>query len=189
MDLDASFIAGFIKDNFGNAGMSLEKANTLKSLVDKYKVDALDIETANQYSVISVSFGKLGSLVTRRIQSIENPIELSYEEGSSDFLCIKCKTDKILWTDFEETEPYNRQSGLYCDGASWNGLELVKTHSEYREFESTEKYKDFISNLSFGISGFHYNDYWKSVRFGLVIGNESVNEFISTFRNVVGKNK
>ena len=120
------------------------------------------------------------------MQKIENNKPLKYESGNYDYVSIVAnKTTRILWTDFSDIEPYNRQSGLYCDGASFSMLgEPVKEKEYYREFISIKEYN---SNISFGVWGFDYNSFYGSVRFGLSIKKEKVDEFILKLRNVINK--
>lgn len=174
-------LLNFIEENKKAGGLVDQQRDLLSELVDKYKK-----QPEKGDSIITADFGLLGSVIVRNITEIEEDSILKYEPGSYDYISIQySKIRKILWTDYNDTEPYNRQSGLYCDGATFDWLgKPVKELEDYREFD---KSVDANCNLSFGIWGFSWNSYYKTVSFGLAIKTEDVDVFLSTLRQIIGK--
>lgn len=179
---DLLFLANFIEENTKSGGLSKDISNQIEILWNEYKLPVV----INDCSIICADFGNLGSLVIRHVKSVEEEKELKYESGSYDYIHIQSdSTRRILWTDYKDTEPYNRNSGLYCDGASFKMLgEPVKTLPEYREFDVTHSY---LNNICFGVWGYHYNDFYNCVTFGLAIETNKVNEFIEKLRKLINK--
>lgn len=180
---ETNFMVNFLFDQIKTGEIDQNFADAVKELWDKYKLPNVDSNCA----IITAEFGKLGSLVVRNVKSIDEPISsLKYERGSYDYVSIISDVKRtILWTDYDSIEPYNRQGGLYADGSSFSSLGLpVLEKEEYREFDSTHEY---ISNTSFGIWGYSFNDYWKHVRFGMSIEKTKVDEFITELRKIIGK--
>jgi len=174
-------LGNFIHENKMAGGLSKEKADEVKVLWDTYKLT----EITNDCTIIEADFGRLGSLIIRDIIETDKEQTLKYESGSYDFISIRCKQRNILWTDYEEIEPYNRQSGLYCGGASFSHMGLpVKETNRYREFNF--KY-DCPSNISFGVWGFSYNDYYQTVQFGICLKKDEVDLFIERLRKIIDK--
>jgi hypothetical protein len=179
---DIFSLGNFISEQTKAGGLNETINEIVKALWNEYK--EFDIKT--DCTIITADFGRLGSLVFRTVDEYEDNKPLIYKEGSYDYISIisKC-TKRILWTDYNDTEPYNRQSGLYCDGASFESLgHPVKQTKEYREFNSTINY---IINISFGVWGYSYNTYYNSITFGICIKNNKVDEFVNKLRIILGK--
>jgi hypothetical protein len=178
---EALFLADFINENMKSGKLTSETNEQVESLWNQYKLS----EVKEGRTIINADFGVLGSLVLRKIINADKEYKLEYKSGSYDYISVKCSTRRILWTDYSKTEPYNRQGGLYCDGASFEGLgSPVKETPEYREFDATDKY---TSNITFGVWGYKYNDFYGSILFGLCIKNELVKEFIEKLRQIIKK--
>lgn len=174
-------LGNFIHENKMVGGLPIEKAEKVKELWNAYKLD----EITKDCSIIVGDFGNLGSLIIREVIETKPFQKLKYEEGSYDFVSIVSKQRSILWTDYSDIEPYNRQSGLYCGGASFEYTgEPVKKEYGYREFDFAYNH---LSNISFGVWGFEYNDYYQTVRFGICLKKEHVDEFIDKLRKIIGK--
>ena len=173
-------LLGFISENTMAGGMQQEVAEKIEALWNEYKENSLK----KNCSIITGDFGKLGSVVIRKISTFE-PMNFKYESGSYDYVSIKCDTTRILWTDYQDIEPYNRSGDLYCDGASFEMLgKPIKEVEDYREFNATSNYK---SNISFAVWGFDFNDFYGSVRFGMCIKNDKVDEFMNKLRTIINK--
>lgn len=180
---DTMFLANFIKEHLIAGTLSKETADKIKQLWNKFKLPNIGLGC----SVISADFATLGSLVIRTIDSLNEgtDIILTYKSGIYDYISIiSNSTRRILWTDYKNIEPYNRNSGLYCDGASFESLGTPINHSTYREFDSSDNY---TSNISLGLWGFDYNDFYGFVTFGIVLKNEDVDEFIKQLRIIINK--
>ncbi len=178
-------ISNFMTQNKKSGQLIKETSDEIQSLWNKYKLS----NVAPGTSIIEADFGTLGSLVIRDVESLQfedDNYPLQYKSGSYDYVSIvSSSTRKILWTDYEDTEPFNRQGGLYCSGASFDQLGLpIKEETFYREFDVVHKYK---SNISFAVWGYSYNDFYGSVRFGLVIKTEMVKDFIEALRTIINK--
>ncbi len=176
------FLGNFIQENKAAGGISNDTSIKVNELWNEYKLSKLQ----NNCSIITADFGTLGSIVIRDIVSFETETTFKYKSGSYEYISIKSEcTTKILWTDYKEIEPYDRHGGLYCDGASFEQLgKPILEKKEYREFYNKHKY---ISNISFPVWGFTYNDFYKDISFGLCIEKEKVNEFISKLRSIINK--
>lgn len=174
-------IISFFNDLGKASGISEEQAQSIKELVDNYKLPQL-IEGA---SIITADFGFLGSVQVQEY-SLFDPCEFKYKENNHDYISIKTKTHRhIVWIDYDTTEPYNRNGSLYCNGASWKSLgNAIKETPDYREFDIKS---DYISNCCFAIWGFSYNSYWNSVKFGLCIETEKVDKFINALKAIINK--
>jgi hypothetical protein len=173
-------LLNFMTEQENAGGLDESKSNLIKDLWNKYKEN----EISENCTIIEADFGRLGSMIIRKLKSFE-PTNFKYEGGGYDYVSVKCDTRRILWTDYSETEPYNRQSGLYCGGMSFDmlGNPLIETET-YREFQCKDSYE---SNISFAVWGFRFNDFYKCVRFGICIKNESVDQFIADIREIIGK--
>lgn len=179
---DLFFLQNFISENTSAGGLTLEISDEIEKLWNEYKLATIE----NDCAIISADFGRLGSLVIRYIASIDEDKELKYKSGSYDYISVKTEqTKRILWTDYKNIEPYNRQGGLYCDGASFEyfGKPVVEK-PEYREFIDEGKYP---SNISFAVWGYRFNEFYKSITFGICIKKELVEEFVEKLRKIVGK--
>lgn len=172
----------FVAENHKAGRLSKKLSDNILALWNEYKLT----EITSGCSIIESDFGTLGSVVIRQVDSVDKAQSLKYESGSYDYVSIVAKpTQYILWTDFSETEPYNRQSGLYCSGMSWKILgEPVVVKSDYREFQYLANYS---SNICFGVWGYNYNSFYGCVRFGLCIKNEDVETFMRKLRAIIGK--
>lgn len=172
-----------IKDFKANGGLDKSTSEKCKELVDKYKLSAIKSETC----FITAEIGQYGSISIKHAAEVED-VELKYEEGSYDYVsCSVKKKEIILWTDYSDTEPYNRHGGLYADGSSFGmlGTPTVKT-KEYREYH----YKSNCSGSylsSFPLYGFWFNDIYGSIKFGICIEPENVDMFIQELRKIIGK--
>lgn len=186
------FMTSFIKDNTVSSGVFPENAALIQKLVEKYKLPNLQRDC----STITADFGSLGSVVVRNVVCFEKQDDLKYERGNYDYISVGYdKCNYILWTDYENIEPYNRQSGLYCDGMSFRYLgNPVVEKPSYREFNVVLPHHVHQSevgvlypNSSFALWGFTYNNFWNSVRFGLAIKTEDVEVFIVELRKILNK--
>ena len=175
-------ISNIMRDFIKSGNLTKDMAAEVESLVDKYRLPKLETGT----SIIHADFGKLGSLVIRDVVGVDDPIEFKYVPREYDYISIESDcTTRILWTDYQDIEPYNRNAGLYCDGASFEMLgEPVVTAPDYREFSVKNRYH---SNISFAVWGFSYNDFYGAVTFGICIDKNKVSEFISELRKIIGK--
>ena len=175
-------INDFVTENKKAGKLPKEKSDEIERLWDKYKLAKVEPGT----SIIEADFGILGSLVIREVESTTFDKQLKYEGGSYDYVSIVAPTTKrILWTDYSQTEPYNRQGGLYCSGSSFESLGFpVVQKADYREFVATDKYR---SNITFGVWGYRYNDFYGCVTFGICIKTELVDEFVNLLRTIIDK--
>lgn len=176
------FLHDFINENKKAGKLSKQQSEEIERIWNNYK----SLKVSSGYSIIDADFGTLGSLVIREVESSDFDNDLKYKSGSYDYVSIVTKnTKRILWTDYSDTEPYNRSSGLYCSGASFDSLgPPVIQKPDYREFNSTCKYQ---SNITFGVWGFDFNDFYGSVRFGICIETKLVDAFIGQIRTIINK--
>ena len=175
-------LGNFIRENKKSGGLSIEISNQVEKLWKEYKLD----KTEENCSVISADFGRLGSLSIKEIASFEEEKVFKYESGSYDYISTKTKsTTDILWTDYQNIEPYNRQSGLYANGSSFKSLgNPILEKEDYREFVAKHNHE---VNISFAVWGFYYNTFYESITFGICLKTEKVDEFISKLRTLIGK--
>jgi hypothetical protein len=84
---------------------------------------------------------------------------------------------------YPEIEPYNRQSPFYI-GLSYSKLNKHQTDafSVYTRI-LTEKP---LCQVRASFDEFYYNDFWKSIRFGLAIEREKVGQFLFSFLKLMG---
>lgn len=170
----------FMEEQAKAGGLDKEISNRVKSLWNEYK----EINIKEDCSILCADFGALGSIIIRDIISCE-PEKLKYESGEYDYISIECNTKRLLWTDYSDVEPYNRQSGLYCGGMSFDMLgPPIFQCEEYREFQNKDK---FQSNICFAVWGFDYNDFYNCVRFGICVKIEKVDSFLIKLRKIIGK--
>lgn len=177
------FIESILNEFKLNGGLDERVSEEVKLLWDEYKL----LESEEGCSIISAEIGYLGSLVIRRVLSFEDGVQLfKYERGGYDYVHIMAdSTTRILWTDYSDTEPYNRQCGLYCDGSSFESLgDPVLEKNTYREFIATDERK---SNTCFGVWGYLFNDFYGSIRFGICLKTDKVGEFVEKLRKIIGK--
>jgi hypothetical protein len=186
---DMTLLANFIQENKEAGKLPKETADKIEELVKKYRLNTVDKGT----TIITADFGILGSIILREVIESEENYYLDYSKERSGYLSIDCKTRCILWTDFQDIEPYKRQSGLYCDGATFERLgapvreefgSLENPNKNYREFDAVNPYN---GNISFCTSSFSYNDYYGSVSFGLCVLNEDVEPFLAELRQLIDK--
>lgn len=187
MKNDLQELAAFMFENAQVGQMNTGIASQIEALWNEYKLNTLLHDFP--ISIIDADFGVLGSLIIRDVKSVDpckQDLVLEYKPGNYDFVSITESRDRrILWTDFSDVEPYNRQSGLYCGGMSWEILGApVRVTDTYREFQHDHRGE---WNIAFAVWGFDYNDYYGSVRFGIVIPTNKVDEFISRIREIIGK--
>lgn len=177
------FLSNFVNENKKSGGLSKDISDKIEQLWNKYKLTTIDTNCA----IITADFGFLGSLVIRTVKSVEESANftLKYQSGSYDYVTILSdNTRKLLWTDFSSEEPYNRQGGLYCDGATFEFLGKPVNKGNYREFDAIHQYD---SNITFGIWGYDFNDFYGSVRFGICLPKDQVDLFIQELREIIGK--
>lgn len=178
---DTLFLFDFIKENSVSGQMTQEMADKIEALWDKYKLSTVD----ENCTIISADFGVLGCLEIRNIKESRDNNPLRYKSGDYDFVSVVCTTRKILWTDYKDIEPYNRQSGLYGGGSSFASLgKPIKETKDYREYDVMH---ENLSNISFGVWGFRFNDFYGSVTFGLCMDTKKVDEFITSLKLIIGK--
>lgn len=176
-----NFLINFMTEHMSMGGISKNISDEVETLWNEYKLPQLE----DNCSIINADFGNLGSLVIRKITSYENPQLFSYKSGNYDYVSVLAdKIECILWTDYKNIEPYNRQGGLYCDGASFKNLEIVNLTHNYREFVGKFEYN---SNISFPVWGYRFNDFYNSIRFGICLKTDKVKEFISKLRLIIKK--
>lgn len=175
-------LLNFITENKKAGGLSKEISNNVEALWNKYKIEKLE----DNCSIISADFGQLGSLEIKEIESFDEQVVFKYKSGSYDYVSVKVKTtENILWTDYKDIEPYNRQGGLYANGSSFESLgKPIIEKEDYREFQSKHSY---MRNVSFAVWGYGYNDFYNSISFGICLKTENVNIFISELRTIIGK--
>lgn len=175
-------LANFIRENKKSGGLSIEISNQVEKLWNEYKLE----KPEENCSIISADFGRLGSLNIREIAVFEKEVVFKYEGGSYDYISTKTKsTTNILWTDYQNIEPYNRQSGLYANGSSFESLGTpVVEKDDYREFIAKHVYN---GNVSFAVWGYRFNNFYESITFGICLKTEKVYEFISKLRTIIGK--
>lgn len=171
----------FMADLSSNTGISQQIADQIRNLVDSYKKS--NVETGDV--IITVETGSLfGHITSRWVSEIKKPVILEYQEGRYDYITITLQKEEIvLWTDFSDNEPFNRRGCLYIPHR-FNSLQLVNKTNKYREFIYNREGK---YNISFGISWFHYNSFWKQVDFGICVKNSDAEIFISKLRKLLDK--
>ena len=172
----------FIADNsIANNGIDPQLSEQIRSLADSYKKNT--IESGDVIICVETGF-QYGNITSRLIHEIHNPKPLKYDPNNYDNLSIVSNGKRIiLWTDFSDTEPYNRQSHFYVPH-SFSDMLLTKTEKNYREFILEREGK---RNISFAINGFRYNSVWKHVEFGICVKKDDAEIFISKLRNLLNK--
>lgn len=172
----------FVMENKQSGGINIEVSHLVEQLWNEYKL----FKPSGDCSIISADFGRLGSLEIKEVSDFHKTIEFKYEPGNYDYISVKTKsTTNILWTDYQNIEPYNRQSGLYGNGSSFNSLgPAVLEKEEYREFVSKHVYE---GHISFAVWGYRFNEFYESILFGICIESSKVDEFISKLRTIIGK--
>lgn len=173
----------FANDHRITSSITQEKADEIKSLFDKYKKSSIQKDDV----IVCVETGyNFGHIKVNYISDNSKPDEnLKYEEGSYDYVNVSTsKESTTLFTDFSDTEPFNRQGGLYVPH-SWSRLALVKKTDLYREFEF--KYNHPTRSTCFPVWGFGYNSFWKSVKFGICVEEKNADIFIENLRLILNK--
>ena len=172
----------FVEENHKQGGLSKDVADQVEKLWNEYKEATLNTDC----KVITAEFGTLGSIVIRDVSAVDENVAFKYESGSYDYISIlTTEIADILWTDYKDIEPYNRQGGLYCDGSGFAHLgEPVVKKKDYREFYKVTKTK---ANITFGVWGFNYNSFYGQVRFGMCIKKDKVDKFVTEIRKIIGK--
>jgi len=131
------FLIKFMAENMMSNTLTKNIADAIKSLWEEYKLPNLKLGA----SILSADFGNLGVITIRRILSFKEQTELKYESGNYDYISIRSdNTREILWTDYSEEQPYNRQGGLYGDGAAFEHFDSCINHQGYREFNMNKNY-------------------------------------------------
>jgi hypothetical protein len=141
----------FMQENKKSGGLSIEISNQVEQLWNEYKLE----KSEKNCSIICADFGRLGSLNIKEIIEFEKETVFKYIGGSYDYISTKTKSNTdILWTDYKDIEPYNRQSGLYANGSSFKSLgNPVLEKEDYREFVAKHNHE---VNITFAVWGFYY---------------------------------
>jgi hypothetical protein len=160
--------------------IDLVLAYTIEALVGEYRKAKVEVGDV----IISVETGKMfGNIEIRNVSILEEERVMCYEKGSYVYMSIESDVKRILWTDFEETEPFNRQGAFYVPNR-FSDMTLVKTTEDYREYIYERKEH---GRIHFGVWGFTYNDLWKNLKFGLCLKKEQEEEFISKLKELLNK--
>lgn len=182
---DREYLGYFILQQKIAGGILPQISEEIEKMWNEYKLDTVKPGT----TIITADFGKLGTVEIREVVETDEEYKLKYKSGSYDYISIRCKPSVILWTDYLPIEPYNRNSGLYGGGARFEYLgDPVATFPDYREFKVNyyEKYKH-LSNVSFGVWGYRFNNYYGSITFGICLESSKTEEFISKLRTLINK--
>lgn len=83
---------------------------------------------------------------------------------------------------YPEIEPYNRQSPYYI-GCSYGDLTKYATES-FNVYVAKDGFRK--ANLFTSFDEFYWNDYWKNIRFGVVLNKEDVADFIKLLFMLLG---
>ena len=168
----------FFADSDKNSGaVTQEISNEIEKLYHQYKKNEVEVSDV----IICGEAGKFGHLTIYSITHLNEPKTLKYTYGSYEFVSIKGVEKTILWTDFSTTQPYNRQASFYV-GTTFDRLTLVKTTDTYREFTDS-----FPTNVSFAVYPYSYNEFWKTVCFGICIAQKDEETFIAQLRKLLSK--
>lgn len=177
---DLEILSEFFSNNT-NPVMPTETVNALEVLFNEYKLNTVGLGC----SIISVDTGLLfGNITIHNIIDLDRrgKQELSYESDSYDYVSVNSNGKTILFTDYREEEPYNRQSIFYV-GYSWSSLSLVNETNQFREFETANQ----PNGGSFPVWGFSFNDFWNTIQFGICLQTEKAEEFMTKLRNLLNK--
>jgi hypothetical protein len=126
--------------------------------------------------VLSMNFGNIEIQEVSEMSefSKEEPRQMSFKKGG--YCSCFGKRSLIYFgpKGKQGPEPYNRQGCLYVP-YSWEDLDLVE------EMESCDVYvfQGRMANISFGITAWWFSDFWKTLRFGIVIDPKDKTEVIS----------
>lgn len=174
-------LINFVKDHNYFGRLSPQQAEQIKQLVEKYRLPRLVKDTAVITAEIA---GIVGHLEIREILSCEEK-DLSYSPGNYEYVDTTTQsTQVILWTDYVNEQPYNRQGCVYV-GHSFESLgDAVVSKKHYREFN---KKSDYQSNICFAIWGFKYNNFYGQVTFGICLEKENVDVFVDELRKIIDK--
>jgi len=176
----------FFQEQKATGKLSLETSNEIEKLWNEYKLPALK----KGCCTLNFEGGMLGFISVRNIIDVdpEDLMPLKYESGSYDYVSVTCNYNQlILWTDYKDIEPYNRQSVLYAEGFSFESLGApVKQEKNYREFHYKNSQLSTWS-ASYAVWGYSYNDIYSTVRLSMSIDAEKVEEFIQKLRVLIGK--
>jgi len=172
----------FITEKMNSGGLTVAISGQVAALCDEYRL----MKSSDHCSIITGEFGRLGSLNIKELSADCQELVFKYESGSYDYVSTRTNSStNILWTDYQDIEPYNRQGGLYADGASFKSLGApVLEKSDCREFHATHVYQ---GNISFAVWGFRFNDFYNSINFGICIKTDQVGVFITRLRLIIGK--
>lgn len=176
----AMTIMQFISDHKINDKISEELSKEIEQLFLKHKKDTVDVGDV----LIIVETGlNFGNIEIKNVFEIIEPRTFSYKSGYYDYVSVFCDLHIILWTDYDDTEPYNRQGSFYI-GHSFDGLNVERTENNYRELSYDS---DTKINSSFAIWGFNFNNFWGTLRFGICIDSNKKDKFLSSLRKLLNK--
>ena len=169
-----------IHDSMINGEITPQLSMCIHKLFEKYRKNTVEKGDV----IISVETGmSFGNLVIYDILEVESAEVLKYERGNYDRVTASVRMDTTLWTDFDSTEPYNRQGSLYAD-QRFSNLRLVKTTGSYREFVLAEPR---INSTSLCFPGYTYKNIMKTVSFGICLPGDKKEEFIRELRILLDK--
>lgn len=89
--------------------------------------------------------------------------------------------------NYPYVEPYNRQSPFYI-GYSYASLTKHTTDkfSVYTTALCPIEQRNNQAQIIISLNDFSYNEYWKTVGFGLAIDRDNVDEFLTTLIRIIG---
>lgn len=175
-------IAQLLQDSKLTGGLSLEAIAKIQDLWNSLKIQP----SASECSIITAEFGKFGHVEIFDVSRFDQgDYTLRYSSVGYDYVGICSKKETcILWTDYQDIQPYNRQSCFYV-GRSFQTLGEPKVKKEdYREFYLESKR---LQSMSLPIWGFKHNKTYNEVRFGMCIETKNVDLFISELRKILKK--
>jgi hypothetical protein len=175
-------VAQLLQDSKLTGGLSLEAISKIQDLWNNLKTQP----SAKECSIISAEFGKFGHIEIFDVSRFEQgDYQLKYLSRNYDYVAISSKKETcILWTDYQDIQPYNRQSCFYV-GRSFQTLGEPKVKKEdYREFYFESKK---LQSMSLPVWGFQHNKTYDEVKFGMCIETQNVDLFISELRKILEK--
>lgn len=167
------------KNKISETGLTLDVAEQIKLLNNRFnKYDA----HIGDYMINVYTGMFFGHVDIHKIEAIHDRIVIPREQEYSR-VDISSVDKIILWTDFSNMEPYDRQGAFYL-GMRLRSMELTKSTNSYREyvFESSK-----ISKQSLPVRGFYYNETRMDVQFAICIKPEQTNQYITELRKLLKK--